>query len=72
MAKKKLIHAAKWWLKNFECNVCSTGVVQVKQTWAKGGVVTTNVSGCLDCGYEFGINQISNLKPYTREDTTWP
>lgn len=72
MKKPKLIHAGKWALYNFECGMCETGLVQVKRTWARGGIITSSVSGCLDCGHEYGINQCSKLAPYTRNDMTWP
>lgn len=72
MKKTQLIHAGKWLLNNFECGNCETGVVQIKRTWTKGGSVTTLVSGCLDCGHEYGIGQASGLQPYTRDDITWP
>lgn len=72
MAKQKLVHAAKWALDNFQCGKCSTGVVQIRRTWTRGGTVTTLISGCLDCGHEYGIGQASQLKPYKRNDITWP
>jgi hypothetical protein len=72
MKKPKLVHAAKYYLKNYECGMCETGVVQIHQKWARGGSVTTLVSGCLDCGHEYGVRQSQALNPYTRDDITWP
>jgi hypothetical protein len=69
--KTNLIHAAKWALSNFECGECKTGVVQVHQVIKRGGIVTTTVSGCLDCGHEYGLHQASKLNKYTRDDITW-
>jgi hypothetical protein len=72
MKKAKLVHAAKYALLNLECGKCDTGVIQIFRKWARGGIVTTLVSGCLDCGYEYGLKQSESLKPYTRDDITWP
>lgn len=70
--KIQRIHAAKYALFNLECGNCSTGVVQVHRKWARGGTVTTTISGCLDCGHEYGLKQAESLNPYTRDDITWP
>jgi len=69
--KKKRKHAVKWVLFNFECGHCDTGVVQIHRVINRNSDVTSTISGCLDCGYEYGIRQAQDLKPYTRDDLTW-
>lgn len=65
-------HKALYWLKNYECDNCSTGVVQIHQKKQKrGSTVITIISGCLDCGHQYGIQQASALKEYTRDDIVW-
>lgn len=65
-------HMAKYALDNFECEMCTTGIVQIHRQWKRGGIDTTIVSGCLDCKYEYGLRQASNLNPYKRDDICWP
>lgn len=68
---KNVLHKAKWALTNFQCGNCETGVVQVHQVINKRHEVTTTVSGCLDCGHEYGLHQASKLDKYTRDDIVW-
>lgn len=65
-------HKAKYWLQNYQCGNCETGVVQLHQVWKRGGDITTTVSGCLDCGHSYGIKQGCELEKYTRDDIVWP
>lgn len=60
--KAKRIHAAKYALYNFHCGKCETGIVQLHQESKRGGIITSLISGCLDCGYEYGIGQAQDLK----------
>lgn len=53
----------KWQLWEFECDNCDTGIVQIHDTHKRGGLKTTEVSGCLNCKKDFGIKQALNLKP---------
>jgi len=62
MAKTNKIHAAKYALYNFHCGKCETGIVQLHQQSKRNGLITSTISGCLDCGYEYGINQAQDLK----------
>lgn len=72
MKKKEHVpHKAKYYLKNYECGKCSTGLVQIHSTINRQHIVTTTVSGCLDCGYDYGIKQAQTLNKYTREDIVW-
>jgi hypothetical protein len=65
-------HKAKYWLQNYQCGNCESGVVQIHQSWKRGGTVTTIVSGCLDCGHDYGIRQAQELEKYHRDDIVWP
>lgn len=71
MSKNLSQHKAKYCLTNYECGQCQTGVVQIHQQSKRGGIITTTVSGCLDCGHDYGINQASRLKIYKRDDIHW-
>jgi len=73
MSKQTKIHACKYALHNFRCGNCETGVVQLHQEWKRGGNITSVISGCLDCGHEYGIYQAGNLKALSPEtETRWP
>lgn len=73
MAKRKNVSAAKYALFNYECGNCKTGVVQQFREWKRGGTIHTTVSGCLDCGYQYGILQWTELKQLSDKiETTWP
>jgi len=71
MAKNNTKHKAIYYLQNFHCGKCDTGVVQffMKQNTRKE--VTTLVSGCLDCGHQYGIKQSQGLELYKRDDIVW-
>lgn len=71
MAKNSAKHKGIYYLKNFHCGQCETGVVQIHQQQNKKKEVTTTVSGCLDCGHSYGIRQAAELKDYTRDDIVW-
>jgi len=62
MAKIKPFRAAKYCLTNYKCGKCNTGVVQIFQEVKRGGNIITQVSGCKDCGHEYGILQSSKLE----------
>jgi len=64
-------HKAKFCLTNYHCGNCETGVVQIHQQMNKRKEVTTTVSGCLDCGKDYGIRQASQLEIYKRDDIVW-
>lgn len=71
--KNNRIHAAKYALDNFRCGECGTGIVQVFRQWKRGGTITTTVSGCLDCGNEYGIMQASKLDVFPKNaEVCWP
>lgn len=53
---------AKYCLTNYHCGRCETGIVQVFQQAKRGGIVTSTVSGCLDCKHEYGLLQASKLE----------
>jgi hypothetical protein len=72
MKNSDVKHKAKYYLENYECGMCETCVVQFHQVWKRGGIVTTTVHGCLDCGHEYGIRQAIELNKYHREDIVWP
>lgn len=71
MKKSDVKHKAKYYLQNYECGKCDTGVVQVHQKWSMGCIITTTVHGCLDCGHEYGLKQACELNKYTRNDIVW-
>lgn len=65
-------HKAKYYLANYQCGNCESGVVQIHQVWKRGNMITTTVSGCLDCGHDYGIRQAQYLKKYESDYTVWP
>lgn len=70
--KKQRVHAAKYALYNFHCGKCETGIVQLHQESKRGGNVTTVISGCLDCGHEYGIRQAGDLKRCSKsQEISW-
>jgi len=69
--KNNIKHKAKYCLQNYHCNKCETGVVQIHQSMNRKKEVTTIVSGCLDCGYDYGIKQAMELPIYERDDIVW-
>ena len=72
MKNKDVKHKARYYVKNYECGRCETGVVQLCAIQNKRGIVTTTISGCLDCGHEYGIKQAqTSLSDYTRNDLVW-
>lgn len=64
-------HKAKYSLQNYHCGNCETGVVQIHQSMNRKKEVTIIVSGCLDCGYDYGIRQTAQLNKYDRDDIVW-
>lgn len=70
MAKNQIKHKVRYNLQNFQCGNCETGVVQLYQKKTRNDV-TTYLSGCLDCGHEYGIRQAMDLKKYDRDDLVW-
>lgn len=69
--KNNLKHKVKYALENYECGMCETGVIQIHSSINKKSEVTSTISGCLDCGAEYGIRQATDLKPYDRKDMVW-
>lgn len=72
MTKKQRINAVRYAVNNFHCGECNTGVVQIFSKSNLRGEVTTTVSGCLDCGKEYGLRSASYLNPLPHDyDTRW-
>lgn len=71
MSNKNIKHKAIYYLQNFHCGLCETGVVQLHMKQNRNKEITTTVSGCLDCGHSYGIKQAEKLKFYEREDIVW-
>ena len=69
MSKERKQHAVKHALENYHCGMCETGVVQI-YSYIRSSVVTSKISGCLDCGAEYGIRQATRLEKYNRDDMT--
>ena len=69
--KNNIKHKAIYYLQNYHCDNCDTGVVQVHMKQNRNKEVTTTVNGCLDCGYNYCIRQAQRLKIYDREDIVW-
>lgn len=71
MSRNNIKHKAIYYLQNYHCGKCETGVVQLHMKQNRNKEVTTTISGCLDCGHSYGIKQASELKKYERDDIVW-